>query len=179
MRRGRRSRRRNGRRGRGRDVSLGSSRGRGRWRGGWAVVPGRGAGSVSRRLVDDPDAVFEVGADRCGRCERSLAGAQETVRVRRQVVDASPPPPPVVTEYQVISRRCGGCGHVSEPTAADVPRRVEPEAVVVEPEAVVVELEAEGVGPEDVVVEEEGVVVCGAGGGVEGGGESGGGRARG
>jgi transposase len=90
--------------------------------------PGKQPGSVSasRRLVDDADAVFEVRAGRCQRCEESLAEAEETSRVRRQVVDASPPPPPVVTEYQVISLRCGGCGCLSEPTATDVPRPVEP-----------------------------------------------------
>ena len=89
--------------------------------------PGKqpGAVSASRRLVDDPDAMFEVRADRCQRCEESLAGAEETARVRRQVADASAPPPPVVVEYRLISRRCGGCGHVSEPTATDVPRPVE------------------------------------------------------
>jgi len=90
--------------------------------------PGKqpGSTSVSRSLIDDPDAVFEVAPDRCARCERSLADAEETSRVRRQVVDVSPPPPPTVTEYQIVSRCCGGCGHVSEPTASDVPRPVEP-----------------------------------------------------
>lgn len=47
--------------------------------------------------------------------------------MRRQVVDVSPPPPPTVTEYQVVSRRCGDCGHVSEPSATDVPRLLGPE----------------------------------------------------
>lgn len=91
--------------------------------------PGKqpGSASVSRSLVDDPDAVFEVAPDRCVRCEKPLAGAAEISRVRRQVVDVSPPPPPKVTEYQVVSRRCGGCGHVSEPTATDVPRPVRPD----------------------------------------------------
>jgi transposase len=91
--------------------------------------PGKqpGSASVSRRLVDDPDAVFEVAPDRCVHCEKSLAGATETSRVRRQVVDVSPPPPPTVTEYQVVSRRCAGCGHVSEPTATDVPRTITPD----------------------------------------------------
>jgi transposase len=91
--------------------------------------PGKqpGSSSVSRSLSDDPDAVFEVAPDRCVKCEKSLHGAEETSRVRRQVVDVSPPPPPTVTEYQVVSRRCGGCGHVSKPTATDVPREVTPE----------------------------------------------------
>jgi transposase len=57
--------------------------------------PGRqpGAESVSRRLVEDLDAVFEVSPHRCARCERSLVGAVATARVRRQVVDVSPPAP--------------------------------------------------------------------------------------
>lgn len=89
--------------------------------------PGKqpGSTSVSRSLIDDPDAVFEVAPGRCARCEKSLQGAAETSRVRRQVVDVSSPPPPKVTEYQVVSRCCGDCGHVSEPTATDVPRPVE------------------------------------------------------
>jgi transposase len=131
--------------------------------------PGKqpGAGSVSRRLVDDPDAVFEVGPDRCQQCAGSLAGGEEVSRVRRQVVDASPPPPPVVTEYQVISRRCGGCGHISEPTAADVPHRVEPEAAVAESEAAVAESEAA------VVAGSEAAVGVAHGGGLPGAGAGG------
>src|SRR2546428_509896 len=34
---------------------------------------------------------------------------------------------PRVTEYQVVSRRCDGCGQVSEPTATDVPREITPD----------------------------------------------------
>lgn len=81
-------------------------------------------------MVDDPDEVFEVAADRCGRCAESLDGAVETARVRRQVVDVEPPPPPKVTEYQLVSRRCGGCGQVNDPTATDVPRPVDPSSDV-------------------------------------------------
>jgi len=94
--------------------------------------PGKqpGAPSVSRSLVDDPDGVFELAPARCARCDESLAGAAEISRVRRQVVDVSAPPPPTVTEYQVVSRRCGDCGHVSEPTMTDVPREVTPEATM-------------------------------------------------
>lgn len=90
--------------------------------------PGKqpGSASVSRSLVDDPDAVFEVAPARCSGCEKSLTDAEETSRVRRQVVDASPPPPPTVTEYQLVSRRCGECGHVSEPTTTDVPGPLKP-----------------------------------------------------
>ena len=90
--------------------------------------PGKQPGSVSasRSLVDDPDETLEVAPDRCARCAESLQGAAETARVRRQVVDVQPPPPPKVTEYQLVSRRCGGCGHVNDPTATDVPRPVDP-----------------------------------------------------
>ena len=88
--------------------------------------PGKqlGSPSSSRKPADDPDETFEVTPDRCARCDKSLQGADEARRVRRQVVDVAPPPPPKVVEYQLVSRRCGGCGHVSEPTAADVPRPV-------------------------------------------------------
>jgi hypothetical protein len=72
--------------------------------------------------VEDPDETFEVAPDHCARCERSLADAAETGRVRPQVVDVDAPPPPKVTEYQLVSRRCGGCGQVNDPTASDVPR---------------------------------------------------------
>ena len=90
--------------------------------------PGKqpGSPSASRSLVEDPDETFEVVPDHCAHCERSLADAAETGRVRRQVVDVDAPPPPKVTEYQLVSRRCGGCGQVNDPTATDVPRPVEP-----------------------------------------------------
>jgi len=90
--------------------------------------PGKqpGSASVSRSVVDDPDEMFEVAPDRCARCEQSLDDAVETARVRRQVVDVDPPPPPKVTEYQLVSRRCGGCGQVSDPAATDVPRPMNP-----------------------------------------------------
>jgi transposase len=32
---------------------------------------------------------------------------------KRQVFEASPPPPPRVVEYQVVARRCPGCGTLS------------------------------------------------------------------
>jgi transposase len=90
--------------------------------------PGKqpGSASVSRGLAHDPDETFEVAPDRCARCAVSLKGAAETARVRRQVVDVQPPPPPKVTEYQLVSRRCGGCGQVNDPVATDVPRPVDP-----------------------------------------------------
>jgi transposase len=99
--------------------------------------PGKqpGSASVSRSVVDDPDEMFEVAPDRCARCAESLDGAAETARFRRQVVDVDPPPPPKVTEYQLVSRRCGGCGHVNDPTATDVPRPMDPGSDVARPAA--------------------------------------------
>jgi hypothetical protein len=90
--------------------------------------PGRqpGSASASRSLIDDSDETFEVAPDRCARCEQSLHDAAETGRVRRQVVDVEVPPPPKVTEYPLVSRRCGGCGHVNDPAVTDVPRPVDP-----------------------------------------------------
>jgi transposase len=99
--------------------------------------PGKqpGSASASRRVVEDPDETFEVAPDRCARCARSLDDAVETARVRRQVVDVDPPPPPRVTEYQLVSRRCGGCGQVSDPTATDVSRPVNPGSDLARPPA--------------------------------------------
>jgi transposase len=99
--------------------------------------PGKqpGSASASRDVVDDPDETFEVAPDHCARCEKPLDDAAETARVRRQVADVEPPPPPKVTEYQLVSRRCGGCGHVNDPAATDVPRPVNPGSDVTRPTA--------------------------------------------
>src|SRR5262249_38056633 len=88
--------------------------------------PGKqpGSAAASRSWVEDPDEAFEVAPGRCAHCERSLEDAAEAARVRRQVVDVDAPPPPKVIEYQLVSRRCGGCGHLNDPTASDVPRPV-------------------------------------------------------
>jgi uncharacterized protein DUF6444 len=94
---------------------------------------GSGSASASRSLVDDPDEIFEVAPDHCARCEQSLHDAEETARVRRQVADVQAPPPPTVTEYQLVSRRCGGCGHFNDPTTTDVPRPVHPGSDVAQP----------------------------------------------
>jgi transposase len=79
--------------------------------------PGKqpGAASSSRSLVDDADDTLEIHPDRCQRCATSLAGAAESARVRRQVVDARPAPPPMVTEYQRVSKVCPCCGMVTTP----------------------------------------------------------------
>jgi transposase len=79
--------------------------------------PGKqpGAASSSRRLIDDPDETTEIEPDRCGRCDASLAGADEHTRERRQVIDVSPAPPPKIVEYQRISKRCRCCGAVTTP----------------------------------------------------------------
>jgi transposase len=79
--------------------------------------PGKqpGASSSSRSLVDDADDTLEIHPDRCQRCATSLAGAVESARQRRQVVDARPAPPPKVTEYQRVSKVCSCCGTVTTP----------------------------------------------------------------
>ena len=94
----------------------------------------RGAPSGSRRLVADPDETFEVAPGRCGGCGESLHAAVEVERTRRQVVDASAPPPPKVREYQLVSRRCGGCGQISAPTASDAARPVAPGTQTAQPQ---------------------------------------------
>lgn len=127
--------------------------------------PGKqpGAASSSRRLVEDPDETFEVAADRCAGCGESLHGGAEVERTRRQVVDVSPPPPPKVTEYQLMSRQCRGCGHVSAPTATDharpmpsqdeqadpTPTPIQPETVQPEVVQPVQPVQPETVQPED------------------------------
>jgi transposase len=79
--------------------------------------PGKqpGASSSSRSLLDDADETLEIAPDRCRRCDASLAGAQESGRQRRQVVDVRSAPPPKVTEYQRISKVCSCCGVVTTP----------------------------------------------------------------
>jgi len=46
-----------------------------------------------------------------------------------------PPPPPKVTEYQLVSRCCGGCGYINDPTATDVPHPVGPGSELARPAA--------------------------------------------
>jgi transposase len=79
--------------------------------------PGKqpGASSSSRSLVDDADDTLEIEPDRCQRCDTSLAGAEESGRQRRQVIDLRPAPPPKVTEYQRVSKVCPCCGAVTTP----------------------------------------------------------------
>ncbi len=79
--------------------------------------PGKqpGASASSRSLVEDADETLEITPDRCQRCEASLAGAEESARGRRQVVDVQPAPPPKVTEYQRVSKVCSCCGAVTTP----------------------------------------------------------------
>ena len=73
--------------------------------------PGKaGASSSSRSLVEDADETLEIRLDRCWRCEGLLAGAAESARQCRQVVDARPAPPTKVTEYQRVSKQCSWCG---------------------------------------------------------------------
>ncbi len=78
-----------------------------------------GAPGATRMLVDDPDETFERAPEACGGCSHHLAGAEEFSRQRRQVVDLPPPPKPHVTEYQVVSLVCPGCGAVSAGEAPD------------------------------------------------------------
>jgi transposase len=91
--------------------------------------PGKqpGASSVSRSLVEDPDATVVLEPDRCRGCASPLADAVESGRERRQVVDVAPVPRPEVTEYQRVSKTCRCCGTVTTPgwdtVAAEDPRR--------------------------------------------------------
>lgn len=79
--------------------------------------PGKqpGASSSSRSLLEGADDTLEIQPDRCRCCDTSLAGAEESGRQRRQVVDVRSAPPPRVTEYQRISKVCPCCGAVTTP----------------------------------------------------------------
>jgi transposase len=98
-------------------------------------TPGKqpGASSSSRSLVDDADETLEITPDRCQRCDASLAGAAESARQRRQVVDVRPAPPPKVTEYQRVSKVCLCCGAVTTPGWDDAAVPVEHAETVAAP----------------------------------------------
>jgi transposase len=66
-----------------------------------------------------PDEVVVHEPGRCSGCGKDLAGARPAGMIRRQVADV-PPVRPVVTEHQMIARRCC-CGVV---TAAPAPAGV-------------------------------------------------------
>jgi transposase len=74
--------------------------------------PGKQPGEpgVTRRQVEEPDERVGVEPGRCRGCGEDLAEAKVVKVVRRQVFEAAPPPPPRVVEYQVVTRRCAGCG---------------------------------------------------------------------
>ena len=75
-------------------------------------------GSTLKRVAD-PDEIFRQDPLVCCGCGDSLAGAPVFDERSHQVFDVSPPPPrPQVTEYQVVSRTCTGCGTT---TVGDVP----------------------------------------------------------
>jgi transposase len=76
--------------------------------------PGKQPGQpgVTRRQVADPNERIRVEPGCCAGCGDSLADAPVVGVQKRQVFEASPPPPPRVTEYQVVARRCPGCGRL-------------------------------------------------------------------
>jgi transposase len=80
-----------------------------------------GAPGTTMRLVDDPDESIDCLPARCGGCARDLVGAREFGRQRRQVIELPPPSKATVTEYQVVSLACPGCGAV---TAGQAPEGV-------------------------------------------------------
>lgn len=74
----------------------------------------RGEPGVTRRQVADPDERVPVEPGVCGGCGVGLAEADVVGVQKRQVFEASPPPPPRVVQFEVIARRCGCCGQVTE-----------------------------------------------------------------
>ena len=83
--------------------------------------PGRPKGQPGKTLefTAAPDVVVTHEPGRCSGCGKDLAGAEPAGVARRQVIDV-PPVRPVVTEHQMITRRCG-CGTA---TAAAAPAGV-------------------------------------------------------
>ena len=79
--------------------------------GGTARAKGKQRGSRGHTLsmTDDPDEVVEHVPVACGQCAASLADAEVTETVRRQVIEI-PEPVAVTTEHQAQTRRCPGCG---------------------------------------------------------------------
>jgi transposase len=74
--------------------------------------PGKqpGAPGMTLRQVDDPDEVVTCELASCPDCGRSLTDAEVVGVARRQVFDPPPAPArPHVTEYRMVTRRCG-CG---------------------------------------------------------------------
>src|SRR5829696_1814261 len=76
--------------------------------------PGKQPGEpgVTRRQVADPNERIRVEPGCCAGCGDSFADAPVVGVQKRQVFEASPPPPPRVIEYQVVARRCRGCGRL-------------------------------------------------------------------
>jgi transposase len=83
--------------------------------------PGKqpGAPGSAMPLVEDPDEIVACDPGCCGDCGEDLSGAPVVGVARRQVVDLPPPPAPRVTEYQIITRACPGCGNRSAGTAPE------------------------------------------------------------
>jgi transposase len=83
--------------------------------------PGKQDGTPGSTLkrVEDPDETFRRDPAVCCGCGDSLAGAPIFDERSHQVFDVPPPPPrPKVTEYQIVSRTCTGCGTT---TVGDTP----------------------------------------------------------
>jgi transposase len=71
--------------------------------------PGRPKGQPGSALefTAAPDEVIAREPGRCSGCGNDLAGAAAAGMIRGQVTDV-PPVRPVVTEHQMVARRCGG-----------------------------------------------------------------------
>lgn len=83
--------------------------------------PGKqdGAPGGTLKRVEDPDRTVRRDPVACGGCGDSLLNAPIFDERAHQVFDVAPPPPrPEVTEFQVVSRTCAGCGTT---TVGDIP----------------------------------------------------------
>ncbi len=92
--------------------------------------PGRPKGQpgATLEMTDHPDAVVTHEPGRCSGCGTALFGARVTATERRQVTDLPEEIRALVTEYRIISRRCG-CGTItagSAPAGVSAPARYGP-----------------------------------------------------
>ena len=68
-----------------------------------------GAPGKTLEMSADPDETVVCEPGCCGQCGADISGGEVTGWARRQVVEV-PEVKATITEYQAVTRRCGGCG---------------------------------------------------------------------
>ncbi len=72
-------------------------------------------------MVSEPDSIIEHQSNFCPLCGSNLSGVEGSVVEIRQVFDIPLPVRPMVTEHQVIGKKCT-CGHCCQPKFPDAVR---------------------------------------------------------